>query len=161
MKVGLWCLRIGRGIRYNHHLFVCRWLAGNKKYHEELVEVQRADEEGIWNVGYGKIGLFPRHGISNIEARYGVKSKKVCQRNNQEIHNGKLESCILTCQTKSETREMGEKDKVNTTLFKQIVGSLRYVCNNRPDIGFLVGLVSKYTDKSKVSHMKAARSWDT
>ncbi|XP_050878860.1 uncharacterized mitochondrial protein AtMg00810-like [Lathyrus oleraceus] len=33
----------------------------------------------------------------------------------------------------------GEEDKVDATLFKQIVGSLRYVCNNRPDIGFSVG----------------------
>lgn len=30
----------------------------------------------------------------------------------------------------------GEEDKVGVTLFKQIVGSLRYMCNNIPDIGF-------------------------
>ncbi|XP_058739155.1 secreted RxLR effector protein 161-like [Vicia villosa] len=29
----------------------------------------------------------------------------------------------------------GEEDKVDVTLFKQIVGSLRYMCNSRPDIG--------------------------
>ena len=38
----------------------------------------------------------------------------------------------------------GEEDKVDVTLFKQIVGSLRYMCNSRPDIGFAVGLVSRY-----------------
>ncbi|XP_058754774.1 secreted RxLR effector protein 161-like [Vicia villosa] len=51
----------------------------------------------------------------------------------------------------------GEEDKVDVTLFKQIVGSLRYICNSRPDIGFTVRLVSRYMSEPKVSHMKAAR----
>ena len=51
----------------------------------------------------------------------------------------------------------GEEDKVDVTLFKQIVGSLRYMCNSRPDIGFAVGLVSRYMSEPRVSHMKAAR----
>lgn len=51
----------------------------------------------------------------------------------------------------------GEENKVYANLFKQIDGSLSYVCNNRPDIGFLVWLVSKYMSEPKVSHMKVAR----
>ena len=51
----------------------------------------------------------------------------------------------------------GDEDKVDVTLFKQIVGSLRYLCNSRPDIGFAVGLVSRYMSEPRVSHMKAAR----
>ncbi|XP_050919391.1 uncharacterized mitochondrial protein AtMg00810-like [Lathyrus oleraceus] len=51
----------------------------------------------------------------------------------------------------------GKEDRVDETLFKQIVGSLRYVYNSRPDIGFSVGLVSRYMSEPKVSHMKAAR----
>jgi len=51
----------------------------------------------------------------------------------------------------------GEEEKVDATLFKQIVGSLRYLCNSRPDIGFSVGLVSRYMDDPRISHMKAAR----
>lgn len=52
---------------------------------------------------------------------------------------------------------LGEEDKVDVTLFKQIIGSLRYVYNSRPYIGFLVILVSRYMDEPKVSHMKATR----
>ena len=33
---------------------------------------------------------------------------------------------------------------VDSTLFKQVVGSLRYLCNTRPDISFAVGLISRY-----------------
>ena len=51
----------------------------------------------------------------------------------------------------------GEEDKVDVTLFKQIVGSLRYVYNSQPDIGVIVGLVGRYMSEPRVSHMKAAR----
>ena len=50
-----------------------------------------------------------------------------------------------------------EEDKVDATLFKQIVESIRYVCNSRPDIGFVVGLVSRYMSEQRGSHMKVAR----
>lgn len=50
-----------------------------------------------------------------------------------------------------------DEDKVDVTLFKQILGSLTYVCNDIPDIGFSVGLVSRYMDEPRVSHMKASR----
>ena len=51
----------------------------------------------------------------------------------------------------------GEEEKVDVTLFKKIVGSLRYLCNSRPDIGFIVRLVRRYMSEPRVSHMKAAR----
>ncbi|XP_058775892.1 secreted RxLR effector protein 161-like [Vicia villosa] len=51
----------------------------------------------------------------------------------------------------------GEEEKVDATLFKQIIGSLRYVCNSRPDIGFAVGLLSRYMSELRVLHMKVAR----
>ena len=50
-----------------------------------------------------------------------------------------------------------EEDNFDATFFKQSFGSLRYMCNSRVDIGFLVGLVSRYMDEPKVSHMKTAR----
>lgn len=50
-----------------------------------------------------------------------------------------------------------DEDKVNATLLKQIVGSLRYLCNSRPAIGFVIGLIRRYIDDLKVSHMKVAR----
>lgn len=50
-----------------------------------------------------------------------------------------------------------EEDKVDVTLFKQIVESLRFVCNTRPDIGFSVGLVRRYMSEPMVSHMKVVR----
>lgn len=50
-----------------------------------------------------------------------------------------------------------EEKSVDGTLFKQIVGSLRYLCNSRPDIAFGVGLISRFMDDPKVAHMVAAK----
>jgi hypothetical protein len=51
----------------------------------------------------------------------------------------------------------GEEDRVDTTLFKQIVGSMIYVCNSQSNIGFSVKLVSRYMSEPRVSHINAAR----
>ncbi|XP_074327753.1 secreted RxLR effector protein 161-like [Apium graveolens] len=46
---------------------------------------------------------------------------------------------------------------VNPTLFKSLVGSLRYPIFTRPDIMYAVGLVSRYMEKPKQDHFMAAK----
>ncbi|CAJ2668729.1 unnamed protein product [Trifolium pratense] len=56
---------------------------------------------------------------------------------------------------KLELDDTGEE--VNATLYKQIVGSLRYLCNSRPDLSFAVGVVSRFVDTPKQSHLTAVK----
>ncbi|PNX73153.1 hypothetical protein L195_g029051 [Trifolium pratense] len=53
--------------------------------------------------------------------------------------------------------EYSDEEKVDSTLFKQIVGSLRYLCNSRPDICYSVSVISKFMNIPKKSHMTAAK----
>ncbi|XP_050897568.1 secreted RxLR effector protein 161-like [Lathyrus oleraceus] len=46
-------------------------------------------------------------------------------------------------------------DDGDATTSKQLVGSLRYLCNNRPDIFYEVGIMSRFMSKSKWSHYQA------
>nr|KYP46744.1 Retrovirus-related Pol polyprotein from transposon TNT 1-94 [Cajanus cajan] len=46
---------------------------------------------------------------------------------------------------------------VNATLYRQMVGCLRYLCCSRPDICFSVGLLSRFMENPKVSHFAAGR----
>lgn len=46
---------------------------------------------------------------------------------------------------------------VDGTLYKQIVGSLRFICNSRPDISYGVGLISRFMSNPKASHLVAAK----
>nr|XP_027193132.1 uncharacterized protein LOC113788025 [Cicer arietinum] len=48
-----------------------------------------------------------------------------------------------------------EEELVDSTIFKQVVGSLRYLCNTRPDIFFSVGVVSRFMERPKHSHRLA------
>jgi hypothetical protein len=53
--------------------------------------------------------------------------------------------------------ERSDEEKVDPTLFKQIVGSLRYLCNSRPNIFYSRGMISKLMNYPKKSHMTAAK----
>ncbi|KAL0405883.1 UNVERIFIED_CONTAM: Retrovirus-related Pol polyprotein from transposon TNT 1-94 [Sesamum latifolium] len=50
-----------------------------------------------------------------------------------------------------------DEEKVNQTLFKSLVGSLRYLTCSRPDILFAVGVISRLMEAPTSSHMKAAK----
>ncbi|XP_050889869.1 uncharacterized mitochondrial protein AtMg00810-like [Lathyrus oleraceus] len=47
-------------------------------------------------------------------------------------------------------------DDVDATTFKQLVDSLRYLCNIKPDICYVVGMVSRFMSKPKWSHYQVA-----
>ncbi|GAU41877.1 hypothetical protein TSUD_367420 [Trifolium subterraneum] len=54
------------------------------------------------------------------------------------------------------SKESEEKD-VDSTEYRRLIGSLRYLCNTRPDITYSVGIVSSYMEKPKTSHLSAAK----
>ena len=51
----------------------------------------------------------------------------------------------------------GEGRDINPTLFKSLIGSLRYLTITRPDIVYGVGLLSRYMQTPKESHWAAAK----
>ncbi|XXG89958.1 hypothetical protein AAC387_Pa12g1837 [Persea americana] len=51
----------------------------------------------------------------------------------------------------------GEGRDINLTLFKSLIGSLRYLTITRPDIVYGVGLLSRYMERPKESHWVAAK----
>ncbi|CAJ2677657.1 unnamed protein product [Trifolium pratense] len=60
-------------------------------------------------------------------------------------------------ETASSLNNDDEGSNVNSTLYKQMVGSLRYACNSRPDICHSVGIVSRFMQTPKLSHMQAVK----
>ncbi|RDX78925.1 hypothetical protein CR513_40720, partial [Mucuna pruriens] len=51
--------------------------------------------------------------------------------------------------------DSGEKE--DPTLFKSLVGSLRYLTSTRPDIMYAVGVVCRFMEAPTSTHMKAAK----
>ena len=55
-----------------------------------------------------------------------------------------------------------EKGKpVDSTMYKSIVGGLRYLVNTRPDIAFSVGVVSRYIEHPTTLHLMAVKRDNT
>lgn len=50
-----------------------------------------------------------------------------------------------------------EEENVDGTYYKQLVGSLRFICNSRPDLSFVVGIVSCFMANPKKSHLAAVK----
>jgi len=46
---------------------------------------------------------------------------------------------------------------VDPTLFKQIIGSLRYMSNNGPNIAYVVGIISRFMSEPRSSHQLVAK----
>jgi hypothetical protein len=64
---------------------------------------------------------------------------------------------ITPMETSSSLNNDDEGKSVNSTHYKQMVGSLRYACNSRPDICHSVGIVSRFMQSPKLSHMQAVK----
>lgn len=47
---------------------------------------------------------------------------------------------------------------ISATLYKQIIGSLRYLCNNRPNICQSVGMFSRLMEKLQEWHLTTVKS---
>ncbi|KAK2440889.1 putative mitochondrial protein [Trifolium repens] len=60
-------------------------------------------------------------------------------------------------ETSSSLNNDDEGKSVNSTHYKQMVGSLRYACNSRPDICHSVWIVSRFMQSPKLSHMQAVK----
>jgi hypothetical protein len=64
-------------------------------------------------------------------------------------------STPMECGIKLSKHDEGEI--VDPSLFKSLVGSLRYLTCTRPDILYAVGVVSRYMENPTTTHLKAAK----
>jgi hypothetical protein len=72
-----------------------------------------------------------------------------------KMNNCKHVSTPVECGIKLSKYEEGER--VDPTIFKSLVGSLRYLTCTRPDILYGVGLVSRYMESPTTTHLKGAK----
>ena len=67
-----------------------------------------------------------------------------------ELENYKV--AITPANTNQKLDSDSDGEDVDATTCKQMVGSLMYLCNTRPDICYAVGMVNRYMSKPKWSH---------
>ncbi|XP_050919844.1 secreted RxLR effector protein 161-like [Lathyrus oleraceus] len=60
-------------------------------------------------------------------------------------------------ETNSKIDECSEEERVDPTVFRQMVGSLRYLCNSRPYICYSVSVIRKFMHEPRKTHMIVAK----
>lgn len=71
-----------------------------------------------------------------------------------------MEGCNSTqvpMEAKLKLRKDGNGEAVDSTLYRSIVGSLRYLVNTRPDLAYSVGYVSRFMEKPTPKHWAAVK----
>jgi hypothetical protein len=66
-------------------------------------------------------------------------------------------SSVTPADTRAKIEEDASSDAVDSTMFRQLIGSLRYLCQTRPDISYAVGYVSRFMSKPLKCHLLAAK----
>jgi hypothetical protein len=73
-----------------------------------------------------------------------------------KMNNCKPVSTPIECEIKLSKHE--ERETMDSTIFRNLVGSLRYLTCTRLDIIYGTGLVSRYMESPTTTHFKAAKS---
>jgi len=71
-----------------------------------------------------------------------------------------MEECneaIITVLSGVKLIEENEAKVVDGTLYKQIVGSLRFLCNSRPDLSYGVGMISRFMQDLRTPHLAVVK----
>ena len=65
--------------------------------------------------------------------------------------------CVTPMEERLKLTKDGTAAKVDATLYRSIVGSLRYLVHTRPDIAFAVGYVSRFMEDPREDHWAAMK----
>ncbi|XP_050910014.1 uncharacterized mitochondrial protein AtMg00810-like [Lathyrus oleraceus] len=93
--------------------------------------------------------MYSENGIILHQLKYELELLK-----RFELLNYKV--VVTPVETNRKLDSNSEGDNADATTFNQLVGSLRYLCNTRPDIFYAVGMVSRFMSKPKWSHYQTA-----
>ncbi|KAL8138048.1 hypothetical protein V2J09_004049 [Rumex salicifolius] len=76
--------------------------------------------------------------------------------NSKETQNDSLPTFSICPRLKLSKSELDDSE-ADATIFRSIIGSLRYLVNTRLDLSFSVGVLSRFMENPKVSHMEALK----
>ena len=98
-------------------------------------------------------------GVQVIQGKYEIK---ICQTNYAakfidmfNMSDNNASKTPVECRLK--LNRDGEGIEVESTLFKKIIGCLRYLTLTRPDLVYLVSYLSRFMNKQYLNHMAAEK----
>ncbi|KAD1781278.1 hypothetical protein E3N88_42305 [Mikania micrantha] len=86
-----------------------------------------------------------------------IKQERFAKRILKEFGMGDCNSTKIPMEPGMKMSKDAYCNPVDPTMYKRIVGSLRYLINTRPDLAYAMGVTSRYMESPKQSHMAAIR----
>ncbi|KAL8139011.1 hypothetical protein V2J09_005012 [Rumex salicifolius] len=75
----------------------------------------------------------------------------------EEVGMAECNVCPLPMEPRCKLSKEDEEPPVDATIYRSIIGSLRYLVNTRPDLAYFVGVVSRYMEAPTTAHMMAVK----
>ncbi|KAJ8754920.1 hypothetical protein K2173_015432 [Erythroxylum novogranatense] len=98
-----------------------------------------------------------------IEVRQSNESITLCQAGYarkilEKLGMGECNPCSIPMEPRTKMSKHGNGElAVDKTLYRSVIGSLRYLVNTRPDIAYSVGVMSRYMEAPTTSHLTAVK----
>jgi len=120
------------------------------KFKGELMKEFEMSDLGIMKYFLGIEFQRTKLGLLMHQRRYAMEILKRCD----------MEHCnaaTTPAETRLQLSKSEEEQDVDPTQYRRLIGSLRYLCNTRPDLAFSVGIASRFMERPKVSHLAAVK----
>ena len=106
----------------------------------------------LWPLSY-YLGLEVTQGAHGITLRHGAYAAKILEKAGMAACN----PSTTPMEMKLKLLKEGTTPNVDATKYHSIIGSLRYLCNSRPDPAFVVGYLSRFMEAPRQEHMAAIK----
>ena len=111
----------------------------------------------VQNEGLGDDALFSRHG-GVAECRWNfLGTREVCSRDLEEVQDDGLQGHDHTYGIDPKLLNNASLESVDATMYHQIIGSLMYLTNMRPNIFFAMNTLSQFLTDPRHVHLIDAK----
>jgi hypothetical protein len=119
-------------------------------FKEEMRQTFRMSDLGLLSF---YLGIEVKQGQQCITLGQAAYARKLLEKAGMENCN----SCSTPMEVRLRLSARGTSEEVDATMYRSLVGSLRYLVHTRPDISFAVGYVSRFMEKPRQEHLAAVK----
>jgi hypothetical protein len=95
------------------------------------------------------LGIEVKQGRRGIELRQSAYANKLLDK----VDMGRCNTCATPMEVRPKLSKNGTSPTVDATLYRSLIGSLRYLLHTRPELSFGVRYLSHFMEKPRLEHM--------
>jgi hypothetical protein len=120
------------------------------KFKAEMMNTFRMSDLGLLSY---YLGLEVTQGAGGITLRQGAYATKILEK----AGLGACKPSVTPMEMKLKLLKEGMTPSVDATDYRSLIGSLRYLCNSRPDLAYAVGYLSRFMEAPREEHLAAVK----